>query len=680
MAEGRMAKKVGLAKQKEEIEDLMKTLLHKGEIWYLVDNNWFKKWKKYVGYHIWDMDSVGQESAFPGPVDNFQLLKPNESNKLKENLIDDLDYVLVPTTAWEKLVLWYGIMEGQEPIARSVVEHGTHVKFCKVEVYLMALWLCNKGSLKDCVSKQFSRADTIKTLENVVRDTFNIPGKDDIRIWNEHMTQFLRLTHKNSTLQAAGLCHGMVLIVEQQNADGSWTLEATPTSHYTSSSSTSNISRKRKKEMENDPLKVGIPKIEEICKLNLRGKCTNERWCQRHHCDVPYQWQVLNNGRWESVNSIRNCSMESKFCDVNSEATLYFDTWGVMKLCYDDMSICNADCSLVIKIRRLEVGGEPDISDPYLIPHWSWYWKDECGAWVEYAKQNTKGNARSDFNSSNFEALFDAYKNHNGSSDVKFRAGDQQYILNFKSMTQSNTTHHTVKGVRRRPSMHLTSVDMKRCREEKPWLSNIKYPKTWDMSIRTTSYRLVTLFKNGEEYKNIESLFKKTLKRGNITIIERVQNELCWEAFKRQQEVMMKKNSFQPVEERQLFHGTTKINIEDICRDNFDFRLSGTRCGAAFGDGAYFSRCASYSDSYAMADSDEVKRMFVARVLVGSYTSGEINMRRPPYKDPSNKSLGMFDSCVDNVQTPSIFVVFDNTRVYPEYLITYSIISIPSSI
>lgn len=40
---------------------------------------------------------------------------------LKEHLIDELDYILVPTEGWNKLVSWYGLMEGQEPIARKVL-------------------------------------------------------------------------------------------------------------------------------------------------------------------------------------------------------------------------------------------------------------------------------------------------------------------------------------------------------------------------------------------------------------------------------------------------------------------------------------------------------------------------------------------------------------------------------
>lgn len=62
--------------------------------------------------------------------------------------------------------------------------------------------------------------------------------------------------------------------------------------------------------------------------------------------------------------------------------------------------------------------------------------------------------------------------------------------------------------------------------------------------------------------------------------------------------------------------------------------------------------------------------MFVARVLVGSYTKGAPSYLKPPSKDGRNKTS--YDSCVDSVVDPSIFVVFDKPQIYPEYLIQYT--------
>ena len=67
--------------------------------------------------------------------------------------------------------------------------------------------------------------------------------------------------------------------------------------------------------------------------------------------------------------------------------------------------------------------------------------------------------------------------------------------------------------------------------------------------------------------------------------------------------------------------------------------------------------------------------MFLANVLVGSYTKGDSSMRRPPPKDPSNPTSDLFDSCVNDEYKPVIFVVFEMDQCYPSYVIEY--VSIP---
>ena len=64
--------------------------------------------------------------------------------------------------------------------------------------------------------------------------------------------------------------------------------------------------------------------------------------------------------------------------------------------------------------------------------------------------------------------------------------------------------------------------------------------------------------------------------------------------------------------------------------------------------------------------------MYVARVLVGRYTSGGKGMKAPPStNDPGNPGV-RYDSVVDNVRNPSIFVIFVDNHCYPEYLITFA--------
>ncbi|XP_073184032.1 ubiquitin carboxyl-terminal hydrolase 15 isoform X4 [Lepidochelys kempii] len=220
MAEGGAA---DLETQRSDVAALLKTALRKGDTWYLVDSRWFKQWKKYVGFDSWDKYQMGDQNVYPGPIDNSGLLKDGDSQSLKEHLIDELDYILLPTEGWNKLVSWYTLMEGQEPIARKVVEQGMFVKHCKVEVYLTELKLCENGNMNGIVTRRFSKADTIDTIEKEIRKIFNIPNEKETRLWNKYMSNtFEPLNKPDSTIQDAGLYQGQVLVIEQKNEDGTW--------------------------------------------------------------------------------------------------------------------------------------------------------------------------------------------------------------------------------------------------------------------------------------------------------------------------------------------------------------------------------------------------------------------------------------------------------------------------
>lgn len=66
-----------------------------------------------------DLGEKGFLCLKPCLLTPVSLLDP-ETQSLKEHLIDELDYVLVPTEAWNKLVAWYGCIDGQQPIVRKV--------------------------------------------------------------------------------------------------------------------------------------------------------------------------------------------------------------------------------------------------------------------------------------------------------------------------------------------------------------------------------------------------------------------------------------------------------------------------------------------------------------------------------------------------------------------------------
>ncbi|XP_072175057.1 ubiquitin carboxyl-terminal hydrolase 4-like [Diadema setosum] len=250
MAEGGGTGVPELKQQNRMIRDLLDTPLVKGDTWYLIDSRWYKQWKKYVGYDSWDVYNMGNDASNPGPVDNSGIFVDGQVGTLKEHLIDELDYVLVPTEAWNLLTKWYGVVANQPPMPRKVVEYGMFVKHCKVEVYLMEFKLCEHSEPDKVISQKFSKADTIETIENEMRKLFNIEEEKETRIWNKYMSNtYEQLSKRENTVQDAGLYQGQVLVIEQKNKDGTWPRQPTSnnstsnSSYKDSSSSTTSNSR-----------------------------------------------------------------------------------------------------------------------------------------------------------------------------------------------------------------------------------------------------------------------------------------------------------------------------------------------------------------------------------------------------------------------------------------------------
>ena len=130
---------------------------------------------------------------------------------------------------------------------------------------------------------------------------------------------------------------------------------------------------------------------------------------------------------------------------------------------------------------------------------------------------------------------------------------------------------------------------------------------------------------------------------------------------------------YRPLEsanEKQLFHGTSKHSVGAICKQNFDWRVP-IKNGKDYGRGIYFAKNASDSKYYAKPSEHHHRYMFLARVLVGTYTAGARSYCRPPPKYYVDPESDLYDSCVNNVKNPTVFVIFDNDQCYPEYIIKY---------
>lgn len=175
------------------------------------------------------------------------------------------------------------------------------------------------------------------------------------------------------------------------------------------------------------------------------------------------------------------------------------------------------------------------------------------------------------------------------------------------------------------------------------------------------------------EYQSVANMFYSTGGAGTIVRIDRVQNPCLYTQYITYKQDVEQKNSRSGRivrNELQLFHGTKGSNVSAINRHGFNRTFAGTTHGAAFGNGVYFASRASYSKGYTAPDSNGLRHMYLARVVVGFYTLGQRGLLVPP-AIPCHEPEVLFDSVVDNTENPAVFVVFRDAQCYPEYLITF---------
>ncbi|XP_036376010.1 protein mono-ADP-ribosyltransferase PARP12-like isoform X2 [Megalops cyprinoides] len=395
------------------------------------------------------------------------------------------------------------------------------------------------------------------------------------------------------------------------------------------------------------------PEKTEICMYYVKGSCKHGDKCQREHSTLPYKWEVKFGKSWSPVPD--NEEMERDFCNPFNEYS-----GGSPPVHFDTMTRGSA------QVRRLSTVSSVVQPTFILTTEWAWYWQDEYGNWIQYA--SLEGQHR--LSSITGEDLEKKYQ-EDCNAVVEFAAGSQTYKLSFQDMTQTNERYGTKRLVRRRP-VFVSAADAEAARTSKkgPYRPSHNFkavPGHWDKTLMPdTGYKKVTLQASISEYKKILDLFNMTMMGFRISSIERIQNRALWEVFQWQRDLMRKNNGGKNVTEKLLFHGTDSKHNDAICLQNFDWRICGTH-GTAYGKGSYFARDAKYSHSY--TSSVGMRTMFVCRVLVGNYTKGNSSYLRPPSKDGGDTIF--YDSCVDDVYDPSIFVVFEKHQVYPEYLIQY---------
>merc|ERR1719502_2494442 len=213
-------------------------------------------------------------------------------------------------------------------------------------------------------------------------------------------------------------------------------------------------------------------------------------------------------------------------------------------------------------------------------------------------------------------------------------------------------------------------------------------PPTWAAVDDRGPVAYVEVDPRSKEYADAITAFKATLPdaRATVSKLERVQNPGMWQAYRVRRHALLCREDDRardnlprvPLDQLEiagdgawLFHGTDADTLRKICAAGFNRSFAG-RNMCMYGKGVYFARDAEYSAcrTYAKPDKRGDQRMLLCRVLVGAFCKGEKDALVPAERDAGGI---LFDTTVNKVDNPSIYVTNHDAQAYPEYQITFRV-------
>jgi len=276
------------------------------------------------------------------------------------------------------------------------------------------------------------------------------------------------------------------------------------------------------------------------------------------------------------------------------------------------------------------------------------------------------------------DALTEAYKKNVVTEFVEHKNA-QKYAEAFQSLVAS---YDGLKAELKGTKLHLTGLKEQVDQVVKEVYQLLltghdekaaSYPDDWDMSSSKSEVecKLVSLASGSQEWSDIVARMRLTLPNAQVSSIQKVQNPSCWIAYNTSLRRIQAKGT--KPNELMLFHGTQRTDPSQIYQNENGFHL-GYASNGLWGRGIYFATNASYSNSYAHPAGGS-KIFFLCQVLTGdSIEMSQGNYVMPPVKDKANPLLANErHESINGIHSSSRnYIVYENGRAYPKYLITYS--------
>ena len=407
---------------------------------------------------------------------------------------------------------------------------------------------------------------------------------------------------------------------------------------------------------------TGDIKVAEICKHSVTGYCKLEvNGCPYLHATENFHWQISFTGScWINLSKYQSQLIEDAFCDISIDnfpfpySQLSAQENAIMNLLeYNDLVIDFRNNIITDFIRHFDTNFISYVKQVFIrrlvvqdsvANEWQWYFLDKNNVWLKYGNENSLGE-RSNITSDTIEKLY-----LNSRFSYKFSTKKYSYNLDVIKMEQENTITGTKRLIKRRPKKHLILSLL--------YHNEILQPNGPNFLVKV---QIPT-----EEFKEVYEQLKESLNFGTgIVSLEKVNNQFIQRAFKLRLEMMEAQFADSgEVKIKKLLHGTKKEYVEKIVHENFDWRLNGKDNGKVYGQGVYFTpdpKCALF---YAKPDCHGRRIIIISSVIVCNMIMGNKNCEKPI----SNNN--QFDTTVDNLTSPKIYVKYNKQEYSPEYVVT----------
>lgn len=427
----------------------------------------------------------------------------------------------------------------------------------------------------------------------------------------------------------------------------------------------------------------GDVEIPEICIYAVSNKCINEKkGCKYLHAKSLFHWQVEKDNKWYNFRIFQSKALESAYRDV-SQNSITLPNIDVSKLVFDDKNIleilgpntwkanfremCIGDpAGKQLNIRRVSTPSSALSTLPQATVY-EWYFEDEQGKWICYGDVNSSG--KQDFVCNITSEDIEKQYVMNSSTTFVITNSHFKYKIDFAAMTQTNLSTAKVREIRRRPTrLAYQKTGATTAAPAAASSDDSSLPGHWKPMKSQQMYELVTLDANSIEFQDVCKSIKLMIPTAKISEVRRLQNVYLWRLFQYKKADLANRYDELTMNVQKLYHGTDSDFIDAICKENIDGRRYGN-AKDKYGKGTYFSNSSSVARTYCTPDAQGHLFMILAEVIIGYVTLGNKNLNKPPQNNLTNEA---YDTTVDSMTAPTIFVKYFKEEYYPEYIIKFT--------